>query len=363
MSELEGAPAAPYEPRGVDAAPLLSQLGTVCDERGAIPVSARLVALREFLNGDLEAVDEELSRIEALDTPLHQSAHHLLECGGKRLRPMCVALAARLGTGFSATAQDLAVAAELVHNATLLHDDVVDVGELRRGAPAARVIYGNAASIFAGDWLLVHALTRVRRAGLPDVLDRMLAVLGEMLHAEALQLARRGTVPSDEVAYFQIIEGKTASLFEWAMMAGARAGGLEAPMCASLGTFGRKLGVAFQLVDDVLDVDGEEGELGKSMLSDLREGKLTYPLLLAVREEPSLAEEITHAAGGAAPQLPAETMRRVLAAMRRSGAVTLTKELADRHAAEAIDHLSALAPSRGKEALVSVAYAVAHRTR
>ncbi|MFO0001365.1 MAG: polyprenyl synthetase family protein, partial [bacterium] len=107
---------------------------------------------------------------------------------------MCVALASRVGTGFSQTARDLAVAAELVHNATLLHDDVVDLGDRRRGAPAARVLYGNAASIYAGDWLLVEALMRVRRAGMPDLLDKALGVLAEMLAAEALQLARRGRV-------------------------------------------------------------------------------------------------------------------------------------------------------------------------
>lgn len=342
---------------------VLSRLESVCEHRGALTVGERIAELRAFLGDDVAAVDRELDRVEALETPMHQSARHILSSAGKRLRPMCVVLAARLGTGFSESARDLAVSAELVHSATLLHDDVVDLGDRRRGLPAARMVYGNAASIFAGDWLLVDALRRIRRTGLPDLLDRALAVLGEMLHAESLQLARRGTVSGDEAAYFEVIEGKTASLFEWAMLAGARAGGLAAPSCASLSTFGRKLGIAFQLVDDVLDVDGEEDELGKTLLIDLREGKLTHPLLQAVRHDPGLGEEIRAEVSGSGAELPMETVSRALEVMREIRATQQTRALAEQLAAEAVEHLSPLPDSRGKEALASVAHAVVHRTR
>jgi len=342
---------------------VLTRLESVCEDRGALTVGERIAELRAFLGDDVAAIDREIDRIEALDTPLHQSVRHILSSVGKRLRPMCVVLAARLGTGFSDVARDLAVSAELVHNATLLHDDVVDLGDRRRGMPAARVVYGNAASVFAGDWLLVDALRRIRRTGLPDLLDRALAVLGEMLHAESLQLARRGTVSGDEAAYFEVIEGKTASLFEWAMLAGARAGGLEAPACASLSSYGRKLGVAFQLVDDVLDIDGEEAVIGKTLLTDLREGKLTHPLLQAVRAQPSLGDEIREAVAGSGAELPAETVARALLVMREVEATQKTRALAEALAEEAIDHLSALPGCRGKDALISVAHAVVHRTK
>src|SRR5262249_22155884 len=148
--------------------------------------------------------------------------------------PLCVALAARAGNGFGAAARQLAVAVELVHTATLLHDDVVDVGDTRRGAPAARVVYGNAASIFAGDWLLVEALRRVRAAAVPDALDRLLDIIEEMIMAESTQLDRRGVMVADRAAYFRVVEGKTASLFRWALWAGGRAGGLDERACRAL---------------------------------------------------------------------------------------------------------------------------------
>src|SRR5262249_20100903 len=154
-------------------------------------------------------------------------------------------------------ARAYAVAVELVHNATLLHDDVVDLGDKRRGADTARVVYGNAASIFAGDFLLIEALRRIQAAGLPAVLDKGLDVIRQMVIAETLQLESRGRVRSSIDDYFRIVEGKTASLFQWAMFAGARAGGVSPEIEGALETYGLKLGVAFQLVDDVLDVAGD----------------------------------------------------------------------------------------------------------
>ena len=149
---------------------------------------------------------------------------------------------------------------------------MVDVGERRRGEPTARVVYGNAASIFAGDWLLVAALRRIAAAGVEGVLDRMLAVIDEMIVAESIQLERRGNVAGAREDYFAIVEGKTAALFRWAMIAGARSAGLPPAAEAALERFGLHLGVAFQAVDDELDyADGT----GKDPLADLREGKVS----------------------------------------------------------------------------------------
>src|SRR5258708_7986151 len=233
-----------------------------------------------------------LDELDVRPTPMHESANRLVSSGGKRLRPLCVALAARLGTGFSETVRDLAIAAVLVHSATLLHDDVVDMGVKRRGADAARVIYGNAASIFAGDWLLVEALTRVQRAKMGDVTDRALSVLGEMLEAEALQLARRGKVSGTLDDYLAVARGKTASLFRWAMFAGARAGGLDAPRREALERFGELIGLAFQIVDDVLDIEGDAPLLGKNLFADIREGKLTFPLMKTLERDVPLRGEL-----------------------------------------------------------------------
>ncbi len=212
----------------------LRRLEDVSADRGDHDLGRRIAELRAWVEDDLADVESALASLDLEGTPMHASARHLLSLGGKRLRPMCVALAARAGTGFNAAARDLAVAAELVHSATLLHDDVVDLGDVRRGAPASRVVYGNAASIFAGDWLLVEAIARIRASRFEDLLDRALGVLRAMLNAEALQLAARGTFAADVGAYLRVVEGKTASLFEWAMYAGARAGGLRESDCALL---------------------------------------------------------------------------------------------------------------------------------
>jgi octaprenyl-diphosphate synthase len=232
---------------------VLDRLAHVSTARGAPSLGDRLATLDRWVRADLIAFEAELSTIPRGTRVVHAAAHHLLDLRGKHLRPLCVALASRFGDGFTDQARALAVAVELIHSATLLHDDVVDVAERRRGEPAACVVYGNAASIFAGDWLLVAALRRIAAAGVDGLLDRMLGVIDEMITAESVQLERRGNVTGTRDDYFAIVEGKTAALFRWAMIAGARVARLTAAAEAALERFGLHLGVAFQAVDDELD--------------------------------------------------------------------------------------------------------------
>ena len=200
----------------------LDQLASVSGSRGALDLRERLVTLGRWVRADLVEFEAELSVLPRGARVVHHAAHHLLDLRGKHLRPLCVALASRFGDGFTPRARGLAMAVELVHTATLLHDDVVDVAERRRGQPAACVVYGNAASIFAGDWLLVAALRRIAACGYDGLLDKMLAPIGLMIMAASLQLERRGRVDADPTEYCRIVEGKTAALFRWAMIAGAR---------------------------------------------------------------------------------------------------------------------------------------------
>ena len=174
---------------------VFSTLARACNQRGADSLTAKLNEINDWLEQDLSDIEQELSHIAKVgDSLAEKSARHLLDRGGKRLRPICVALASRIGKGFNAQARAFAIAVELIHNATLLHDDVVDMGELRRGAPAARIVYGNAASIFGGDWLLLEALARIQSAGIAGALDRVIAVIREMVVAETWQLEHRGRV-------------------------------------------------------------------------------------------------------------------------------------------------------------------------
>jgi octaprenyl-diphosphate synthase len=346
-----------------DAAPLLGSLATMAGARGAHGIEARIAELRAFLEDDLAGIEAGLGELDPKDTPLHASARHLVSSGGKRLRPLCVALASRMGSGFSDAAKDLAIAAELVHSATLLHDDVVDLGDKRRGAASARVIYGNAASIFAGDWLLVEALVRVQRAGMTDVLDRALAVLGEMLEAEALQLARRGRVDGTRGDYLRVVTGKTASLFRWAMFAGARAGGVSREGILALERYGDRLGIAFQIVDDTLDVEGDEVALGKGLFADLREGKLTYPLMVALERDPELRGVLERGLGDGVELTDADAMGYAVRAMRATGAVDSARRWAEELVAEAREALSVLPAGPARRALEGVASGVVSRKR
>jgi octaprenyl-diphosphate synthase len=288
---------------------------------------------------------------------VHSAAHHLLDLRGKHLRPLCVALASRFGDGFTEKARGLAVAVELIHSATLLHDDVVDVAERRRGEPAACVVYGNAASIFAGDWLLVAALRRIAAAGVEGLLDRMLGVIDEMIVAESIQLERRGNVTGAREDYFAIIEGKTAALFRWAMVAGARIAKLSPAAEAALERFGLHLGVAFQAVDDELDfADGT----GKDPLADLREGKITYPLVVALERDAALHARL--AALLAEPQPRRDELAAIAGAVRATGALAATRALAEDHVARALAVLDELPAGPARDALVTVALASLERT-
>ncbi len=342
---------------------VLKNLEGVCSTRGLDNLTARLIDLRTWLAEELDDVEQALVDFGVGDTLAHKSARHLLDQSGKRLRPICVALAAHTGEGFNQAARTYAIAVELVHNATLLHDDVVDLGDRRRGADAARVIYGNAASIFGGDWLLVDALCRIQAVGLPGVLDRMLAVIKEMVIAESIQLARRGHVRTSAREYFQIVDGKTASLFRWAMFAGARAGGIDERATTALEEYGQKLGVAFQLVDDVLDVAGDPSATGKALLIDLREGKMTYPLLLAMERDRDLVPLLEEVCQSGDVDLDPALAANVARAVARSGVAEECLALATRLCKEAMTSLEALPPSRARSSLESVAMATPRRRR
>lgn len=342
-------------------AAVLDRLSRVSAVRGAPSLAERLAQLDRWVRSDLAEFERELDAIPRGARVVHQAAHHLLDLRGKHLRPTCVALTSRFGAGFTEQARGLAVAVELVHSATLLHDDVVDVAERRRGQPTASVVYGNAASIFAGDWLLIAALRRVRASGVEGVLDKMLTVIDEMIDAESVQLERRGKIAGAREDYFAIVEGKTAALFRWAMIAGARCAEMSAAEEAALERYGLHLGVAFQAVDDELDY--QEGT-GKDALADLREGKITFPLVVALEKDPSLRGRLEELLAKDVVTVD-DAMRTELAAIadavRATGALQATRKLAEDHVNRALTVLEELPAVPAREALVTVALASLER--
>ena len=347
--------------RAESSADVLTSLQAVCDSQGLGDLSARLADLAELVAWDMRSLEAGIQSLPVGESVVHKSAHHLLEVAGKRLRPMCVVLASRLGQGLDDKTREFGVAVELVHCATLLHDDVVDAGDQRRGVPAARTLYGNAASIFAGDWLLVDALRRVRAAEMPDVLVRLLDIIDEMIFAEAIQLENRGRIDARMRTYMQVVEGKTAALFRWAMFAGARAGRLDPEACRALEEYGLHLGVAFQLIDDYIDYAGDGATIGKSPFADLREGKMTHPVIVALERDPSLRPVLEEFAASAAGEIPEAAKSRLLTALDHTDALESTRELAIRKAEAACLALSGLPESRARDALFTVARATVHR--
>jgi len=299
--------------------------------------------------------------LSADGSTVEKGAKHLLERGGKRLRPLCVALAARTGQGFDERGCELAIAVELVHAATLLHDDVVDLGDTRRGAPTARLVYGNAISVFAGDYLLIDALRRVRTVGIEGLLERLFDTIEQMIVAESLQLDRRGKLDTTEAQWRAIVTGKTAALFGWALFAGGRAGALSPEVCETLAKYGEHLGVAFQAIDDLLDLAGDPDRTGKALFVDLREGKLTYPLLLSLEREPGFAEVLAPLIEPTADEPSRAQVHEVLAVLDRTGSLEDCRALAQEHAGLAKRAARTLTPSRAREALLTVADATVHR--
>ncbi len=216
---------------------------------------------------------------------------HLIVSGGKRIRPCLLLLFEKaFGNNGAARGVQLAVATELMHSATLLHDDVVDRGLLRRGVPSAPRVYGNAASVLVGDFLLARAFDIVVEHGDRILLSELAKVFTTMAEGEMLQLIRSGRVALSLPDYVEIISGKTAGLFSWCCRAGAalgdgRAHGDRARMAAE---FGKNFGMAFQIIDDVLDYTAPSEQSGKDLANDLLQGKTTLPLLLACEEDPAL---------------------------------------------------------------------------
>ncbi len=217
---------------------------------------------------------------------------HLLESGGKRMRPALVMLTAQLCGYTGSRRVQVGAAIELLHTATLLHDDVVDFSELRRGRPSANALWGNRRAILAGDFLYSRACTMIVEDGDPDILWIFANAIRSMAEGEILQLERSYDPTVTEAHYFRVIERKSAMLLSTSTEAGAILGGVTRAERRHLADFGRELGLAFQLRDDALDYEAGEEVLGKIPNTDIREGKVTLPLLLALKRCTSTEREV-----------------------------------------------------------------------
>jgi octaprenyl-diphosphate synthase len=257
---------------------------TAVPHRDTAPAVARtpLDELTALVADDLAAVNRVI--VDRMDSPvalIPQLAGYIVQSGGKRLRPLLTLASARLCGYTGESHRALAAAVEFIHTATLLHDDVVDESNLRRGLASANAVFGNQASVLVGDFLFSRAFQLMVEQGSLEVLRILSQASAVIAEGEVLQLSTANDTATTEAAYMEVIGSKTAALFAAACRIGAVVAGRPQAEADALDAFGRDLGIAFQLVDDVLDYSAAQARLGKTVGDDFREGKITLPLILA----------------------------------------------------------------------------------
>ncbi len=248
------------------------------------PRSASLDQLVDLVAADMERVNTAiLARTGSQVTMIPEVANHLISSGGKRLRPMLTIAMAKLANYSGDGHIKLAAAVEFMHTATLLHDDVVDESDMRRGKLAARMLWGNEASVLVGDFLLGQAFKMMVEVGSLHALDILSSAATVIAEGEVMQLGTAKNTATNEDEYLAVIRGKTAELFAAACEVGPVLANRDKAEQAACRSFGMNLGIAFQLIDDALDYGGKSAKLGKNVGDDFREGKVTLPVVLSFR--------------------------------------------------------------------------------
>lgn len=319
-----------------------------------------LAPILELARADREAVDREINlRLRSEVALINQLGAYIIHSGGKRLRPLLVVLAAR-ALGYRGDQHiTLAAIIEFIHTATLLHDDVVDASTLRRGQATANSVFGNEASVLTGDFLYSRAFEMMVDIGHMRVMEILAHTTNTIAEGEVLQLLNCHDPDVTEEHYFKVIYGKTAKLFEAAARLGAVLTESRTDVEDAMARYGRHLGTAFQLIDDVLDYSSDSTTLGKNVGDDLAEGKPTLPLLYVLRTGTGPQQELVRDAirhGGL------EHIGAVLDAIESTGANAYTARRAQDEAERAIQALAAIPESPYKQALLDLARFSIHRT-
>jgi octaprenyl-diphosphate synthase len=286
---------------------------------------------------------------------VHEVGRHTLDAGGKRLRPALVVLAAR-ATGLqfdAARARKLGACMEMVHMATLIHDDVIDHSATRRGKPTAAAVFGNTASILSGDVLLSRAMAILAQDGDLGIIRQVASAVVELAEGEVMELEARGDFALSREDHYAILRMKTASFIEACCRVGAMVAGASAEAADALGGYGHHLGLAFQIVDDLLDYQGDPAKTGKPQATDFKEGCMTMPLI-SLRDQAGL--DSIEGFGDASSDVS-----QVLSLLAHQGAFERTREIAVSHVQQAVSSLGALPDSKDRSLLEGVAQFVLER--
>jgi octaprenyl-diphosphate synthase len=320
-----------------------------------------LEQIRALAEADLHAVDGVIrARLKSAVPLVDQVAEHIIAGGGKRLRPLLVVLSAR-ACGYAGNAHiDAAAFIEFIHTATLLHDDVVDGSALRRGRRTANQVFGNPASVLVGDFVYSRAFQMMAALSSQPVMEIMAEATNVIAEGEVLQLMNAHDPHTTEQRYLEVIYRKTAKLFEAGAEVAAVLSGVTSHVRQELAAYGRHLGIAYQLVDDVLDYRSNPKERGKNLGDDLAEGKPTLPLIHALRHGSEQQRAIIREAiqrGGVTQLEP------VITAIEATGGLEYAARLAREHAARAKSALASLPESRYRDGLAALAaFSVEHTT-
>lgn len=316
--------------------------------------------LNPLVEPQFDAVTDYILKNLGSNVPLvERIAHYIVESGGKRLRPLLVLLAAD-ACGYKGDKHiPLAAVIEFIHTATLLHDDVVDHSELRRGKATANANWGNAPSVLVGDFLYSRAFQIMVEIGSMDVMNVISHATTIIAEGEVMQLLNQRNPDIGEDAYLQVVLGKTAMLFEAATEVGAILAGATADERESLRIYGRHLGIAFQIVDDLLDYLSDAETLGKNVGDDLAEGKTTMPLIHSMRVGSDADRELIR---HAIRQGGLEDLSPVIETVQRNGSVEYTRQQALEQVAAAKEAINVLPASSYKETLLQIADLAIERT-
>ncbi len=322
-----------------------------------------LEQIRELTANDMKAVNQLIQQQVDSDVSLiNQLGFYIVNSGGKRLRPLLTVLASRSMNIENDDHHTLAAIIEFIHTATLLHDDVVDESTLRRGRETANAIFGNQASVLVGDFLYTRSFQMMVSLQRMRVMSILSEATNQIAEGEVLQLMNCNDPQTTEQRYFDVIYGKTARLFEAATQLAAVLTDQPAHIETAMQNYGKHLGTAFQLADDILDYAADATEMGKNVGDDLAEGKPTLPLLYAMWNAKNAAQsELIKAAIEEANGM--EHLSQIQSVMHETGALEYTRQCADKEVELAIQSLSVVPDSPYKQALISLAHMSVERTK
>lgn len=301
----------------------------------------------------MHEVDRVIAQRLTTSVPLvGQISHYIIASGGKRLRPALLLLVCGALSYTGAQRFNLAAVVELIHTATLLHDDVVDESTMRRGRPTANENFGNPASVLVGDFLHTRAFQMMVDTGSMRVMEILSEATNVIAEGEVQQLINMHDASLDEQGYLRVIRSKTAKLFEASAQLGAVLAGSPSPIEAACATYGQALGTAFQIIDDVLDYDGSAAEMGKNIGDDLREGKATLPLIAAMQrgtpEQAAIVRQAIEEGSTAA-------LDTVVHIVKMTGALDVARAAAQAEAQRAMDALQQLPDNDYRTSLLQLA--------